>query len=85
MHDVLDAPDFRRFFGGIAGEALKTAPRGYRRDHPEIELLRQKSFLARHPLTDEQVFSPGFLTHAIKVYRAVKPLDDFLNAAVELS
>src|SRR4029450_9501756 len=25
-----------------AGDSLKTAPRGYRRDHPRIELLRHK-------------------------------------------
>jgi uncharacterized protein (TIGR02453 family) len=30
----------------IEGPALKTAPRGYRRDHPRIELLRRKSVAA---------------------------------------
>ena len=31
---------------GIEGHALKTAPRGYPRDHPRIELLRRKSIAA---------------------------------------
>jgi len=73
---------FRAYFDGIEGERLKTAPRGYPRDHPEIELLRHKSFLARHRLCDARVFSPGFLKHAAAVYRALKPFDDFLNAAL---
>ncbi|MCW3017041.1 MAG: hypothetical protein JWO02_4133, partial [Solirubrobacterales bacterium] len=28
------------------GEALKTAPRGYDRDHPRVRLLRHKSLIA---------------------------------------
>jgi uncharacterized protein (TIGR02453 family) len=82
LRKIIARKKFRDYFDGIEGESLKTAPRGYPKDHPDIELLRQKSFLARHRLPDAQVFSPGFLKHAASVYRALKPFDDFLNAAI---
>jgi len=84
LHDVLETPTFQHYFGELDGEKLKSAPKGYPRDHPEIDLLRQKSFLAKHAVHDEQVFGPGFLQYAVTAYQALKPLDDFLNAAIEL-
>ena len=34
----------------LAGESLRTAPRGYPRDHPRIELLRRKALIAGRAL-----------------------------------
>ena len=31
---------FKKYFGTLSGEKLKTPPRGYASDHPEIELLK---------------------------------------------
>ncbi|MDD2835222.1 MAG: DUF2461 family protein [Methanothrix sp.] len=37
---VIEAPEFRKYFGEISGERLKSAPQGYALDHPQIDLLR---------------------------------------------
>ena len=44
-----------------AGDALKTAPRGYPRDHPQIEDLRRKDVILAAPLTQTQVCGPGLV------------------------
>jgi uncharacterized protein (TIGR02453 family) len=79
LRAILAARAFKSCFGAMEGEKLKTAPRGYAKDHPELELLRHKSFLAVHKLTDGKVTGPGLLTHAAKMFAALKPFDDFLN------
>ena len=79
LKSVIEAPAFRKYFGELEGEKLKTAPRDYPKDHPEIELLRFKSFLAVHHCSDEVVLSDQYLDHCTEVYRAVLPLDEFLN------
>jgi uncharacterized protein (TIGR02453 family) len=71
---------FRQYFGEIRGEKLKTAPQGYDRAHPEIELLRLKEVVALQRLTDEQVLSPGFAANVIKACRAMKPFLDYLSS-----
>ena len=78
---IIQSASFKKYFGSIEGEQLKTAPKGYPKDHPEIELLRYKSFLATHHCRDEEVTSKGFLKHCGKVYKALFPLDEFLNRA----
>lgn len=70
---------FKTTFGPLQGEAVKTVPRGYPKDHPDIDLLRHKSFLARHPLDDDSLLKPGFLEHIMRVCRTMKPLKDYLD------
>ena len=73
---------FKRYFGEIGGEKLKTVPQGYDREHPEIELLRMKEVVAVHHLSDADVQSPGITKHVIKACTAMKPLLDYLGSVV---
>jgi uncharacterized protein (TIGR02453 family) len=76
---ILKHKDFIKNFGEISGEKLKTPPRGYSSDNPNIELLKLKSFLAMTEVKDKIVLSPDYLTYVISVLKAMKPLNDFLN------
>lgn len=76
---IVNAKSFKQLFGELSGEKLKTAPQGYSREHPEIELLRLKQVLAIHPLSDEVVLADAFPSHIIQVFRGMKPLLDYLN------
>ena len=42
---ITNSKDFIKYFGTVDGEKLKTAPKGYPKDHPHIELLKLKSYL----------------------------------------
>lgn len=83
LRKILSGKDFKTYFGEIEGEKLKTTPQGYGADHPEIELLKHKSFLASHKPTDSQVLAPDFLSHAANVFKALYPFDQFLNRVQE--
>ena len=63
----------------IEGPSLKTAPRGYPRDHPRIELLRRKSMAAMRR------FDPGrwlgtaaAADRIVEVWRAARPMNGWL-------
>jgi uncharacterized protein (TIGR02453 family) len=76
---LLSSKDFVRYFGSIEGERLSTAPQGYSRDHPEIDLLRLRQVTVVHHLTDKQVLAQDLPTHAIQIMKAMKPFNDYLN------
>jgi uncharacterized protein (TIGR02453 family) len=80
---ILNHPDFKKYFGEMEGEKLKTTPRDYPADHPFIELLRYKSFLDVHKLNDKDTMSENFLKTAANVFKVLKPFDDFLNNSVD--
>ena len=80
---ILAAPDFQRYFGTMSGERLKKSPAAYSVDHPEIELLKHKSFTATHQMTDADVLShEDFRAHVVDVFRAMVPFCQFLRGAI---
>ncbi len=83
LRKIIASASFKKYFGEIQGEQLKCNPRDYPKDHPDIDLLKYKSFLAVHPLTDAQVKDENFDKHCIKVFKALKPFDDYLNRALD--
>jgi uncharacterized protein (TIGR02453 family) len=77
--EIISAKDFIKYFGKIDGEKLKNAPKGYPADHPQVELLKFKSYLVVNEVKDEIVVSDKFFDHVMNVIRAMKPFNDYLN------
>jgi uncharacterized protein (TIGR02453 family) len=69
------------------GEALRTAPRGYPRDHPRIALLRHKSLVGggRMDPGDDGIGRDAALGHARRTWAACEPLNAWLDANVGAS
>jgi uncharacterized protein (TIGR02453 family) len=83
LHQLLEAPEFRRYFPGLGGEKLKKAPAGYPADHPDLELLKRKSFVVTHHIPDTTVHQLDLDTYVPAVFRALQPFCEFLREAVE--
>jgi uncharacterized protein (TIGR02453 family) len=79
IKEILNDKDFRKYFKELEGDKLKKAPKGYPPDHPEIELLKFKSYLAVNEISDKQVLDSLYLDFVVKNLFAMKPLNDFLN------
>lgn len=66
----------------LGGESLKRAPRGYDPEHPLIEDLKRKDFIAVTELTESAVTSPGFLDVYAQLCKDGSPLVRFLCEAI---
>ncbi|MBK9289632.1 MAG: DUF2461 domain-containing protein [Flavobacteriales bacterium] len=76
---LLNAKVIRTNFGTLQGAQLRTAPRGFGKDHPAIDLLRRTQFLLRHELSDKEVLAPDLLVKMEGLYRSVRPLFDHMS------
>lgn len=84
FEEILRAKEFKKTVGGLSTEdSLKTAPKGYPKDHPQIELLKLKSFIVVHPLDDKLVKDSKFVAHSISTMKAMYPLLKFLRRACD--
>lgn len=74
------AADLRARGYGVEGhEALKTAPRGYAKDHPRIELLRQKGVVMhRHWTPGPWLATEKAKDRVVSALEAARPLNDWL-------
>lgn len=82
IRQIMAAPDFQRYFGRLEGEELKTAPRGYDKEHPALDLLRKKSFIVRRSLSDEEVTGEHFLLEVKRTFEAMRPYFDYMSLVV---
>ncbi len=68
----------------LAGDSLTRAPRGYAADHPALEDLKRKDFIALASLSFDDVVSPGLLELAGSRYASAAPLMRFLCEALRV-
>ena len=86
LHKILDDKNFKKLFGGFdESDEYKLArpPKGYDKDHKDIELLKLNSYIVWHDFTDKEVLSKTFLSNLTATAKAMKPLLDFLNTAID--
>ncbi|WP_234734026.1 DUF2461 domain-containing protein [Tellurirhabdus bombi] len=79
LKSIIEAPKFKDYYPEISGEKMKTSPKGYSADHPEIELLRRKELFFMHRYTDKEVLKPGFVDEVVQGCLLIKPYCDYLN------
>lgn len=68
----------------LEGESLKRAPRGIDPDHPLIDHLKLKSFVATTNFTEEDACSPDFIEVYTNTCTIAGPFSEFLTTAVGL-
>lgn len=62
---------------------LKKAPKGFDPNHQAIHYLKLKSFTAMQKINDSEFLKPEFSKYISKKLVLLKPLNDFLNRALE--
>src|SRR4051812_8973583 len=84
FHKIIDNKDFKKYFGSLDEEyKLKTTPKGYDKDHSDIEYLRLTSFLVWHNYTDKVIQSKSFVKELSKATKLMKPFLNFLNEGID--
>ncbi|MBF04036.1 MAG: TIGR02453 family protein [Flavobacterium sp.] len=70
---------FKTYFGSLEGEELKTAPRDFDKNHPNIDLIRKKQFLVTRSFTNEEVLASNFKEEVIATFQAMRPFFNYMS------
>lgn len=77
---ILNQKDFKNAFDGFIQEfALKTAPRDFNKEDPNIDLIKLKSFFVVHNFTDEEVLSKDFEDRLMHHFLLLRPYFDYMS------
>jgi uncharacterized protein (TIGR02453 family) len=77
---IVEDAAFKKKFGDLQGDQLKTTPKGYDKENPAIKYLRFKSWNAVMPLSDKTVLNKDFMNTVLDAFRDLKQLNEFLMA-----
>jgi uncharacterized protein (TIGR02453 family) len=79
LRKIINSANFKKHFGALGGEQLKTAPKGFPKDHPDIDLLRYKSFIVSKQFSDKEVTASGFSNEVLNHFQAMRPFFDYMS------
>tara|TARA_B110000046_G_scaffold78688_2_gene86809 strand:+ start:238 stop:921 length:684 start_codon:yes stop_codon:yes gene_type:complete len=80
LRQVLGNQKFKKYYHQLLGEQLKTAPRGFDKEDPNIDLLRYKSFYVVHKFTDQEVLADDFENKVIEGYKTLQGFFDVMSS-----
>ena len=82
-HETLDWAESWDAPQGFGLTKLKTCPSGFPRDYEYVKYLRLKDYCAWHHVGDDFFASDTWLDDMERMFRAAKPMMDFVNAVID--
>ncbi|MEA4935234.1 MAG: DUF2461 domain-containing protein [Paludibacter sp.] len=82
--EITTRPDFSRYFNAFyQDDKLKTAPKGFPKDFPDIDLLKLKHYMVEYKLNESFLTQNDFVGKVAEIFKAAHPLNVFLNYTVD--
>ncbi len=79
VRTIMSDQELKTNFGGMIGEEVKTAPRGFDKEHPAIDLIRKKQFYFMRYFSDKEVLKKGFIEEVLQSYILLRPYFDYMS------
>jgi uncharacterized protein (TIGR02453 family) len=78
---ILNDKEFKKYFSELdQDDKLKKVPQEFEKEDPMAEYLKLKSFIVVYDLKDDEITDKDASRNLTKIFKAMKPLNDFLNA-----
>lgn len=71
--------NIRKHWGDLVGDEVKTAPKGFDRNHGSIDLIKKKQFIFTKKFSDKEVTSPNFIKEVDSAFKAIRPFFDLMS------
>lgn len=75
---------FKKYYGDFSGEKLKTSPRDFSQDHPQIDLLRYKDLIITRDLSTSAFLKDDISLILKEHFAAAQDFMDFIDEALDL-
>ena len=80
IRSILNKKEFKSVYGGFNTESqVKTAPKGFSKDDPNIDLIKNKNFFVTHQYTDAEVLAEDFQQTLLQHFKLLLPFFDYMS------
>lgn len=79
LRKLINSKKFKEMFGELQGDKVKTAPKGFSKDDPAIDLLRHKSFTVSKNFSDKEALDPKFVNQVVACFKGMKPFFNYMS------
>lgn len=79
IRKILSNKKFKEVWGDFVGDEVKTAPKGFSKEHKAIDLIKKKQYIFTKPFKDKEVTSANFRDDVNKSFKAIRPYFDYMS------
>ncbi|MEM6721001.1 MAG: DUF2461 domain-containing protein [Bacteroidota bacterium] len=79
MREIVNNEAFKSIWGSLEGEEVKTAPKGFSKEHIAIDLIKKKQFIFTKKFTDKEVTSSNFMEKVDEAFKAIRPFFNYMS------
>lgn len=79
MRDIINNKTFKSVWGDLVGDEVKSAPRGFNKEHKAIDLIKKKQYIFTKKYTDKEVTSQDFITDVNASFKAIRPYFNYMS------
>jgi len=76
---VISNKNLKKHWGELVGDEVKTAPKGFSREHENIDLIKKKQFIFTANFSDKEVASQNFIKQVDSAFKAIRPYFDLMS------
>ncbi|MBL6649405.1 MAG: DUF2461 domain-containing protein [Flavobacteriaceae bacterium] len=79
IRTIIESDQITSTWGSLIGDELKTAPRNFDLNHPNIDLIRKKQFIFRINFLDKEVYDKKFINKIDLFLKTIRPFLDYMS------
>ncbi len=79
IRKIIADKNFIKHFKTLQGDEVKTAPKGFDKNHSAIDIIKKKQFLVSEKFTLKQALSTEFKNSIIESFKAMRPFFDYMS------
>ena len=79
IREIISEKSFKTTWGELEGDEVKTAPKGFSKEHSAIDLIKKKQFIFTKKFTDKEVTSSDFMTQVDAAFKAIRPYFNYMS------
>ncbi|MCB0462144.1 MAG: DUF2461 domain-containing protein [Flavobacteriaceae bacterium] len=79
MRKIMSDKKFKSIWGELVGDEVKTAPKGFDKQHENIDLIKKKMYIFTRKFTDKEITSKDFLNVVDDSFKAIRPFFNYMS------
>jgi uncharacterized protein (TIGR02453 family) len=79
IRTILNDKKFNNVWGDFVGDEVKSAPRGFSKEHKAIDLIKKKQYIFVKKYTDKEVLDENFINEVGVAFKAIRPYFNYMS------
>jgi len=76
---IINQKKIKDIWGELTGDEVKTSPKGFKKDHQYIDLIKKKQFIFIKKLREEKILDKSFQKQLVSYFVSIRPFFDYMS------